>query len=72
MFPSIPSTNDPFTIAGPSGYVPGLLGSELAFELVDEIIDRTAIESLPALTPLVEVEDGQPAARRKETSRPAS
>ena len=33
---------------------------ELALQLVDEVIDRPAIEALPALASLVEVEDRQP------------
>ena len=45
-----------------------LLGSELAFELVDEVIDRTAIEPLPAFAPLVQAEDRQPRSFEKRAA----
>ncbi len=45
-----------------------LFGRELAFELVDEVIDRPAIEPLPAFASLVEVENRQPRSLEKRAA----
>ena len=50
--------NDPFTIAGPSLYVPAFWAVSCA-ELVDKVIDRLTIEPLTAFAALLEIEEGQ-------------
>ena len=45
-----------------------LFGRELALQLVDEVIDRPAIEPLSAFTPLIKVKDRQPRALEKRAA----
>ena len=59
----------PFHKAGPQRVAASLFGGELAFELVDEIIDRSAVEAVPALRPLYRLKTANRGPSKKEPLR---